>query len=90
MRQCFCNWVTVREMKRGERERFSFTIKKHGPPEWNHRGPVLKATRTAALSPEIKEGLIHHHNPTSLFNAYFFFFLAFFLAFFLVAIGTSF
>jgi hypothetical protein len=64
-------------------------VKKHSPPDWYHRGPVLKATRTAALSPEIKEGLIHHHNPTTL-QSYFFFFLAFFLAFFLVAIDTSF
>jgi hypothetical protein len=90
MRKCFGFCVPARDKETiGGTGEFR-KDKKHGPPEWNHRGPVLKATRTAALSPEIKEGLTHHHNPTSLFNAYFFFFLAFFLAFFLVAIGTSF
>jgi len=62
---------------------------KNKAPALESQGPVLKATRTVALSPEIKEGLFHHHNPTTQ-SGYFFFFLAFFLAFFLVAISTSF
>jgi len=51
-------------------------------------GSVIQGARTAALSPEIKEGSTHHHNLTV--EIYFFFFLAFFLAaFFLAAIDTS-
>jgi len=49
----------------------------------------LQIARTATLPPEVKEGSIHNHNPTSI--TYFFFFLAaFFLAFFFAAISTSF
>jgi hypothetical protein len=61
-----------------EQNRFGFVFyggtKKHGPLEITPRGPVLKATRTVALSPEIKEGLIHHHNPTSQTKLFLFLF----------------
>jgi hypothetical protein len=67
-----------------EQNRFGFVFyggtKKHGPLEITPRGPVLKATRTVALSPEIKEGLNHCH-PTTQDLA--FFLLGFLLGLFL-------
>lgn len=65
LRKCFCFRVAAREMEMTGGTGEFRKVKKHSPPDWNHRGLVLKATRTVALSPEIKEGLIHHHNPTS-------------------------
>jgi hypothetical protein len=45
---------------------------KNKAPALESQGPVLKATRTVALSPEIKEGL-HHHRPTSQYLLLFLF-----------------
>jgi len=65
MRQSIGFYGLARELERSlERGNFG-EFKKHSPLDWYHRGLVLKTTRTVALAPEIKEGLFHHHNPTS-------------------------
>ena len=74
MRKCFGFRVPARDKEMiGGTGEFR-KVKKQSPPDWNHRGLVLKATRTVALSPEIKEGLIHHHNLTSQTKLFLFLF----------------
>lgn len=47
--------------------------KKHSPPGTLPEGLFCQIARTTILPPEIKEGLIHHHNLTSQFLLLFLF-----------------
>src|ERR1700756_3218616 len=43
----------------------NFVRKKTEPSESRHRRACLRGNQNGYLAPEIKEGLVHHHNPSS-------------------------
>jgi hypothetical protein len=47
------------------RGRVRVRTKKQSPPECAAEGLCFWVARTATISPEVKKGSIHHHNPTS-------------------------